>query len=133
MRIKHNVFDICILMFSAVLVYLYARKQLEVQELIMIEQKAKLEMLSKISISDYDIEEVKAIVQAFRTEVPPEEESERVRLPWNNVYMLVPRGSNVDELRKLVHRCPGIRIVLINEDEGDDIKDQFFKRSVTSF
>lgn len=99
----------------------------------MMEQKAKLEMLSKISISDYDIEEIKAIVQAFRTEVPPEEESQRVRLPWNSVYVLVPRGSDVNELRKFVHRCPGVRIVLINEDEGGYIKDQFFKRSVTSF
>ena len=133
MRIRHNVFDICILMFSAVLVYLYARKQLEVQELIMMEQKAKLDMLAKISISDYNLDEIKAIVQAFRTEVPPEEESQRVRLPWNTVYMLVPRGSDVNELRKLVHRCPGVRVVLINEDESEDIKELFFKRSVTSF
>lgn len=99
----------------------------------MMEQKAKLDMLAKINISDYNLDEIKAIVQAFRTEVPPEEESQRVRLPWNTVYMLVPRGSDVNELRKLVHRCPGVRVVLINEDESEDIKELFFKRSVTSF
>lgn len=132
-RYKCNVFDICILIFTAVLCFLYARKQLEIQELIMMEQMGKIELLSKINISEYNLDEIQAVVDAFRTPLTPMEESEKVKLPWGNVYILVPQDSDITELRKLTKRFPGIKVVLINSDDDNIIRDMFLVRSRTKF
>ena len=79
-KYKSNILDACILIFTAMLCYIYARKQLQIQELMVMEQKAKIELLTKVNISKYSLTEVQAIVDQLRMPAPPP--PDKVNIPW---------------------------------------------------
>ena len=130
-KYKSNILDACILIFTAMLCYVYARKQLQIQELMVIEQKAKIELLTKVNISKYSLTEVQAIVDQLRMPAPPP--PEKVSISWGTSYLIVPLDTDVLELRKLTEMYPGLRVVLMQENEKDELAKMFIGRTRTSF
>lgn len=130
-KYKSNILDACILIFTAMLCYIYARKQLQIQELMVMEQKAKIELLTKVNISKYSLTEVQAIVDQLRMPAPPP--PEKVSISWGTSYLIVPLDTDVLELRKLTEMYPGLRVVLMQENEKDELAKMFIGRTRTSF
>lgn len=130
-KYKSNILDACILIFTAMLCYVYARKQLQIQELMVMEQKAKIELLTKVNISKYSLTEVQAIVDQLRMPAPPP--PEKVSISWGTSYLIVPLDTDVLELRKLTEMYPGLRVVLMQENEKDELAKMFIGRTRTSF
>lgn len=130
-KYKSNILDACILIFTAMLCYVYARKQLQIQELMVMEQKAKIELLTKVNISKYSLTEVQAIVDQLRMPAPPP--PEKVSISWGTSYLIVPLDTDVLELRKLTEMYPGLRVVIMQENEKDELAKMFIGRTRTSF
>lgn len=130
-KYKSNILDACILIFTAMLCYVYARKQLQIQELMVMEQKAKIELLTKVNISKYSLTEVQAIVDQLRMPAPPP--PEKVSISWGTSYLIVPLDTDVLELRKLTEMYPGLRVVLMQENEKNELAKMFIGRTRTSF
>ena len=130
-KYKSNILDACILIFTAMLCYVYARKQLQIQELMVMEQKAKIELLTKVNISKYSLTEVQAIVDQLRMPAPPP--PEKVSISWGTSYLIVPLDTDVLELRKLTEMYPGLRVVLMQENEKYELAKMFIGRTRTSF
>lgn len=130
-KYKSNILDACILIFTAMLCYIYARKQLQIQELMVMEQKAKIELLTKVNISKYSLTEVQAIVDQLSNPAPPP--LDKVNISWGTTYLIVPLDTDVLELRKLTEMYPGLRIVLMQENEKDELTKMFMGRTRTSF
>lgn len=130
-KYKSNILDACILIFTAMLCYIYARKQLQIQELMVMEQKAKIELLTKVNISKYSLTEVQAIVDQLSNPTPPP--LDKVNISWGTTYLIVPLDTDVLELRKLTEMYPGLRVVLMQENEKDELAKMFIGRTRTSF
>lgn len=130
-KYKSNMLDACILIFTAMLCYIYARKQLQIQELMVMEQKAKIELLTKVNISKYSLTEVQAIVDQLSNPAPPP--LDKVNISWGTTYLIVPLDTDVLELRKLTEMYPGLRVVLMQENEKDELAKMFIGRTRTSF
>ena len=95
------------------------------------EQKAKIELLTKVNISKYSLTEVQAIVDQLRMPAPPP--PEKVSISWGTSYLIVPLDTDVLELRKLTEMYPGLRVVLMQENEKDELAKMFIGRTRTSF
>ena len=130
-KYKSNILDACILIFTAILCYIYARKQLQIQELMVMEQKAKIELLTKVNISKYSLTEVQAIVDQLRMPAPPP--PDKINIPWGTTYLIVPLDTDVLELRKLTEMYPGLRVVLMKEGENETFAKMFIERTRTRF
>lgn len=130
-KYKSNILDACILIFTAMLCYVYARKQLQIQELMVMEQKAKIELLTKVNISKYSLTEVQAIVDQLSNPASPP--LDKINISWGTTYLIVPLDTDVLELRKLTEMYPGLRVVLMQENEKDELAKMFIGRTRTSF
>ena len=130
-KYKSNILDACILIFTAMLCYIYARKQLQIQELMVMEQKAKIELLTKVNISKYSLTEVQAIVDQLSnpTQPPPD----KINISWGTTYLIVPLDTDVLELRKLTEMYPGLRVVLMQEGENETFSKMFIGRTRSRF
>lgn len=104
---------------------------MQIQDLMLLEQKAKIELLSKINISDYSLDEIETIAKSLK--YPRNTDKSVINIPWGTTYLVVPLDTNALELRKLTEMYPGIRIVLMEDGEKKDIDDYFFGRSRTKF
>ena len=130
-KYKSNILDACILIFTAMLCYIYARKQLQIQELMVMEQKAKIELLTKVNISKYSLTEVQAIVDQLSNPAPPP--LDKVNISWGTTYLIVPLDTDVLELRKLTEMYPGLRVVLMQEGENETFSKMFIGRTRSRF
>ena len=110
-----NIFDICILLFAVVVCYVYARRQFEIQELILIEQRAKIELLSDINISNYSLEEINAIVE----DLSNSDKLHDIKIDWSKSYVLVPNETPDAELRMTVTYYPNARFIILDDEEED--------------
>ena len=104
---------------------------MQIQDLMLLEQKAKIELLSKINISDYSLDEIETIAKSLK--YPRNTDKSVINIPWGTTYLVVPLDTNALELRKLTEMYPGIRIVLMEDGEKKDIDEYFFGRSRTKF
>lgn len=130
-KYKSNILDACILIFTAMLCYIYARKQLQIQELMVMEQKAKIELLTKVNISKYSLTEVQAIVDQLSN--PTQPPLDKVNISWGTTYLIVPLDTDVLELRKLTEMYPGLRVVLMQEGENETFSKMFIGRTRSRF
>lgn len=130
-KYKANVLDICILLCTITLCVVYARKQMQIQDLMLLEQKAKIELLSKINISDYSLDEIESIAKTLKD--PKNIDKSIINVPWGATYLVVPLDTDTLELRKLTEMYPGIRIVLMEDGEKEKLDSYFFGRSRTKF
>ncbi len=121
---KINIFDICILLFAVVVCYVYARRQFEIQELILIEQRAKIELLSNINISNYSLEEINAIVE----DLSNSDKLHDIKIDWSKSYILVPNETPDAELRKTITYYPTARFIILDDEEEDKYEKEFGAR-----
>lgn len=121
---KINIFDICILLFAVVVCYVYARRQFEIQELILIEQRAKIELLSNINISNYSLEEINAIVE----DLSNSERLHDINIDWSKSYILVPNETPDAEMRKTITYYPTAKFIILDDEEEEEYKKRFDSR-----
>ena len=121
---KINIFDICILLFAIVVCYVYARRQFEIQELILIEQRAKIELLSNINISNYSLEEINAIVD----DLSNSERLHDINIDWSKSYILVPNETPDAEMRKTITYYPTAKFIILDDEEEEEYKKKFDNR-----
>lgn len=121
---KINIFDICILLFAVVVCYVYTRRQFEIQELILIEQRAKIELLSNINISNYSLEEINSIVD----DLSNSERLHDINIDWSKSYILVPNETPDAEMRKTITYYPTAKFIILDDEEEEEYKKRFDNR-----